>query len=267
AEWETYPAPASFTMIGIPNQETMETDYAIQIPYLMGIIATRSLDEEVMGIKELIASKVGRIKNGIVAYELLQKLKQGENTPANQVAFKKVVDDLGYGLLLTRYTDDIPSATETMILQAAEDSIPTVWPLFFGFRIMVGCGFLMLLLLVTAFVKTAKRNEYKSRFFLKLCVYSLPLPFIACDIGWFVAEFGRQPWTISGILPTYLSASSRTVTDLYLSIAGFTLFYTIFAIVEVWLMLKYAKMGPSSLHTGRYHFEQKPVTHIQQSNA
>lgn len=257
AEWETHEAPAPFTVIGIPNQKEMTTDYAIRIPYMMGIIATRSLDEEVMGIKDLIKNKVVRIKNGMIAYELLQKLKNGEDTPANRAAFSEVVDDLGYGLLLTRYTDDIPSATDAMVRQAAEDAIPTVWPLFWGFRIMVGCGFLMLMLLVTAFIKTARRTEYKSPLFLKLCLWALPLPWIASEMGWFVAEFGRQPWTISGILPTYLSASSLTTTDLYLSIIGFTVFYGIFAIIEVWLMIKYAKLGPSSLHTGRYHFEQK----------
>lgn len=257
AEWETQPAPASFTVIGLPDQEKMDTEFAIKIPYLLGIIATRSLDREVAGIKELIENKEVRIKSGMIAYDLLQKLKNGEDTPENRAAFLKVVDDLGYGLLLTRYTDDIPAATNAMVHQAAVDSIPTVWPMFFAFRIMVGSGMLMLLLLVTAFYKTARRSEYKSRFFLKLCLWSLPLPWIASETGWFVAEYGRQPWSISGILPVYISASSRTVTDLYLSIAGFTLFYGIFAIVEVWLMIKYARLGPSTLHTGRYHFEQQ----------
>ena len=257
AEWNTEEAPAAFTAFGFPNQEEMRTDYAVRIPYVMGIIATRSLDQEVVGIKDLIKNKEERIQTGMVAYELLQKLKNGENTPENRAAFKEVVDDLGYGLLLTRYTDDIPNATDAMIRQAAKDAIPTVWPLFFGFRIMVGCGVLMLLLLATAFYRTARRREHKNRLFLKLCLWSLPLPFIASEMGWFVAEFGRQPWTISGILPTYMSASSLTVTDLYLSIAGFTLFYSAFAVVEIWLMLKFARKGPSSLHTGRYHFEQK----------
>lgn len=258
AEWDTHPAPASFTVIGLPDQENMETDFAIKIPYVMGIIATRSLDQEVLGIKDLIDNKEDRIASGIGAYELLQKLKNGEDTPENREAFEKVVDDLGYGLLLTRYTDDIPSASPEMIRQAAEDAIPTVWPLFFSFRIMVGCGVLMLLLFITAFVKTARRTEYKSPVFLKLCLFALPLPFIASEMGWFVAEYGRQPWSISGILPTYMSASTRTVSDLWMSIIGFALFYTVFMIIEVYLMVKYARKGPSSLQTGRYHFEQQP---------
>ena len=56
-----------------------------------------------------------------------------------------------------------------------------------------------------------------------------------------------------------MSASSLTITDLYMSIAGFTIFYGVFAVVEIYLMVKYARMGPSSLHTGRYHFEQKSI--------
>ncbi|MGI9278419.1 MAG: cytochrome ubiquinol oxidase subunit I [Endozoicomonas sp.] len=256
AEWETEPPPAAFTIIGLPNQEEQRTDFALKIPYAMGIIATRSLDTEVLGIKDLIDNKVERIGTGIIAYELLQKLKNGEDTPANRDAFEKVVDDLGYGLLLTRYTDDIPNATPAMIRQAAEDAIPTVWPLFFAFRIMVGCGVLMLILMLAAFYKTARRTEYKSPKFLKLCFYALPLPFIASEMGWFVAEYGRQPWSISGILPTYMSASSRTETDLWMSIIGFATFYTVFLVIEMYLMIKYARKGPSSLQTGRYHFER-----------
>jgi cytochrome d ubiquinol oxidase subunit I len=143
-----------------------------------------------------------------------------------------------------------------MIRQAAEDAIPTVWPLFFAFRIMIGCGVLMLLLFITAFYKTARRTEYKSPLFLKLCVFALPLPFLASEMGWFVAEFGRQPWSISGILPTYMSTSTRTVQDLWVSIVSFASFYTVFAIIELYLIIKYARKGPSSLHTGRYHFER-----------
>ncbi|MCL4140209.1 UNVERIFIED_CONTAM: hypothetical protein GTU68_013311, partial [Idotea baltica] len=68
AEWQTEPAPAAFTLFGFPNQETMETKHAIKIPYLLGIIATRSLSEEVQGIKEIVAENETRIRNGMMAY-------------------------------------------------------------------------------------------------------------------------------------------------------------------------------------------------------
>ncbi|MDX1398868.1 MAG: cytochrome ubiquinol oxidase subunit I, partial [Oceanospirillum sp.] len=66
AEWDTHPAPASFTLFGIPNQETQTTDYAIKIPYALGLIATRSLDQEVTGIKDLIEQHEVRIRNGMI---------------------------------------------------------------------------------------------------------------------------------------------------------------------------------------------------------
>lgn len=91
---------------------------------------------------------------------------------------------------------------------------------------------------------------------LKALIISLPAPWIACEVGWFVAEFGRQPWSIAEVLPTHLSVSSRSVEDLYMSLAGFIGFYTLLLIVEMYLMIRFARLGPSSLHTGRYHFEQ-----------
>jgi len=84
------------------------------------------------------------------------------------------------------------------------------------------------------------------------------LPWLAAEFGWIVAELGRQPWTIAGILPTALSASSLTASDLYLSIGGFVVFYTALFVIEITLMFKYARLGPSSLHTGRYHHETPP---------
>ncbi|MFK5284133.1 cytochrome ubiquinol oxidase subunit I, partial [Lacticaseibacillus paracasei] len=72
AEWETHPAPAAFTLVGIPNSETQTTDYAVKIPYALGLIATRSLDEQVLGLKDLKEIHRTRIVNGMEAYRLLQ---------------------------------------------------------------------------------------------------------------------------------------------------------------------------------------------------
>ena len=176
--------------------------------------------------------------------------------------FERVVQDLGYGLLLKRYTPDVVDATEEQIKQAAKDTIPTVAPMFWTFRVMVGAGFTMLLLFVLAFWFTTKRVEHKTRWLQYFALYSLPLPWIASEMGWFVAEFGRQPWAIGEILPTYVASSHLTVTDLWMSLAGFIGLYTLFLVIEVYLMVKYIRKGPSALQTGRYHFEQdaKPQT-------
>jgi len=256
AEWETEEAPAAFTVFGIPDQEAQETHNAIKIPYALGIIATRSLDEKVTGLKDIIKENEERIRNGIVAYDVFERIRAGNATDAERERFKTTLSNkIGYGLLLKQYAPNVVDATEEQIKLAAKNSIPKVAPLFFTFRVMVGAGVAMLLVFLLAFYFTAKRTSFKKRWLLWLCFISLPLPWIAIECGWFVAEFGRQPWAVGEILPTAQAVSSLEYGDVVNSLIGFIAFYTFLLIIEVFLMLKFARLGPSSLHTGRYHFE------------
>ncbi|MEL4886378.1 cytochrome ubiquinol oxidase subunit I [Pectobacterium betavasculorum] len=264
AEWETQPAPASFTLIGIPNQDTMENNYAIKIPYALGIIATRSTDKEVTGLKELMAMHEVRIRNGMQAYHLLEELRAGNTDPAVKAAFDQSKQDLGYGLLLKRYTPKVSDATETQIRQAVKDSIPRVAPLYFSFRIMVGCGILMLLIIGLSFWTVLRGKIGQKRWLHRIALYGIPLPWIAIEAGWFVAEYGRQPWAIGEILPTAVATSSLTAGDILFSMALICGLYTLFLVAEMYLMFKYARLGPSSLRTGRYHFEQ-PIAAAQEA--
>jgi cytochrome d ubiquinol oxidase subunit I len=256
AEWETEPAPAAFTLFGLPNQETQRTDYAVKIPYVMGIIATRSVDKQVTGIKDLVSEHQGRIRNGMVAYDLLGKLRAGDKSEQTLNFFNEVKKDLGYGLLLKKYTDKVVDANEQQIHQAALDSIPHVASIFWTFRLMVLSGVLMLLLFACAFWASARKNEASKRWLLKWALFSLPLPWIATQTGWWVAEHGRQPWSIGEVLPVHLSASTLSSGDVLGSILALVGFYTVLLIIEMYLMIKFARLGPSSLHTGRYHFER-----------
>ena len=262
AEWETEPAPASFTLIGFPDEETMTTHYAIKFPWLLGLIATRSVNEQVDGIKEILERKRRRIKSGMIAYENLQLLRQDNGNTSAKATFEAHKEDLGHGLLLKQYTDKVTDATPEQIETAARHSIPRVAPMFWTFRGMVFCGVTLLFIFGAAFYYNAKRTAHKQRWLLRLAVYGIPLPWIASELGWVVAEYGRQPWTIANILPTHLSASSVDAGQLYLSLAGFFVFYTVLLIIELFLMLKYVRLGPSSLHTGRYHFEGEGVHHV-----
>ncbi len=256
AEWDTHEAPAAFTLIGFPDSEEQVTHGAIKIPWVLGLIATRSLDEEVTGIKDLIAQHEIRIRNGIHAYAALQQLRAGKDSPEIRNQFEAYQNDLGYALLLKKYTPEVVDATDEQIQQAARDTIPNVPVLFWAFRIMVAAGFWMLLVFALSFFYCAKRTAGKRRWLLRAAFYSLPLPWIAAESGWLVAEYGRQPWAIGEILPTHLATSSLSAGDVAMSLTGFVLFYTALLVVELYLMIKYIRLGPSSLHTGRYHFEQ-----------
>ncbi|MFZ3087607.1 MAG: cytochrome ubiquinol oxidase subunit I [Methylotenera sp.] len=263
AEWHTEPAPAAFTLVGIPNQAEERTDYAVKFPYVLGLIATRSLDEKVTGLIDLKKQNETRIRNGMQSYADLLRIKSGDQSEGAVAAFERSKQDLGYGLLLKKYTPNVTDATEEQIKQATKDTIPNVFTLFWSFRVMVGLGLLMLLIFSASFYFTAKRSIGQQRWLLRLALYAIPVPWIAAEMGWVVAEMGRQPWTISGILPTHLSTSSLSAGDLYFSLAGFIGFYTLLLIVEMYLMFKYARLGPSSLHTGRYFFEKKQSGTVQ----
>jgi cytochrome d ubiquinol oxidase subunit I len=245
--WHTEPAPAGFTVVGIPDQEARETRYAIRIPWVLGLIATRSLTQEVPGITELVAKARGHIEQGIKAFDALQTIRAAKGKdvpPAATAAFEDNGRYLGYALLLKRYVDDPRSATAAHIDKAAWDTVPNVWPLFWSFRIMVGLGFYFIALFVVAFWLASRRHLDKYRAFLWVALCSLPLPWLAAELGWFVAEVGRQPWVIEGVLPTFLAVSSITAGNVLTTLIGFVVFYTTLAVVDVYLMIKAIRQGP-----------------------
>ncbi len=266
AMWHTEPAPAPFNVIAGINQAEQKNDWSIQIPYIMGIIGTRSLSKEIPGIHDIKEKNKERIKVGISAVKLLEQLRKNPQDKALQAEFEKVKDDLGFGLLLKKYTNDVSLATPEMIQKATDDTVPKVSPMFWSFRIMVGLGFAMLGLFSLAFYFALNGRYTDYPWFLRLCFIMLPAPWLAAEFGWFVAEYGRQPWTIYGVLPTHLSVSTVSKESIIGSLTGFIGFYTFLLIIEMYLMFKYARLGPASLGTGRYAGEAQKPSQISEDN-
>jgi cytochrome d ubiquinol oxidase subunit I len=244
--WHTEAAPAAFTVVGIPDAKQHETIDKLQVPWMLGLIATRSLDTEVPGIVELVARAKQQIINGIPAATALRELRQNPDNEAARRTLKQHVEDLGYALLLRKYVKDPAQATPEQIDQAAWDTVPSVGPLFWSFRVMVGLGFFFIALFIIGFYLSARRRIAESPRFLKLAFWALPLPWIAAELGWFVAEHGRQPWAIEGILPTFLAVSPIPISSVALSLSGFIVFYTVLAVVDVYLLRKYIRLGPNA---------------------
>lgn len=258
AMWDTEAAPAGLNLIAIPDEAKQRNDYEIKIPWVMGLIGTRSVSKQIPGILEIKQKNRERIESGIIAVKTLESLRLNMADPLLKARFEQHKADLGFGLLLKKYTQDVSKATPAMIDQAVNDTVPRVAPLFWSFRLMVAFGFGMLALFGLAAWYSVKGCFAERRWLLRWSLWFLPVPWISCELGWFVAEYGRQPWTIYGVLPTHLSVSTLSVASLYGSLAGFVGFYTVLLIVEMFLMVKFAKQGPGSLGTGRYANE---VTH------
>lgn len=110
------------------------------------------------------------------------------------------------------------------------------------------------------FLECHPQPHWREKWLLRAALYGIPLPWIAVEAGWFVAEYGRQPWAIGEVLPTAVANSSLTAGDLIFSMVLICGLYTLFTVAELFLMFKFARLGPSSLKTGRYHFEQSSTT-------
>jgi cytochrome d ubiquinol oxidase subunit I len=111
AMWTTEKAPASFTLFGIPDQRNHVTRFDIRLPWVLGLIATRSIDTPVPGIEELVTTAQARIRSGMLAYAALLRLRVDKTDTAAVAAFEAHREDLGYALLLKKYTPAVTDAT------------------------------------------------------------------------------------------------------------------------------------------------------------
>ena len=135
-------------------------------------------------------------------------------------------------------------ATDADIKRAAQDIIPNVALVFWSFRIMVGLGLLMLAYFLMAVIYSLRRDLERRQGFLRWGLWMIPVPFVASEAGWVVAEVGRQPWSVYEILPTWMSASTHTESYLVFSLAGFVVLYTVFVTVEMYLLVRTIRRGP-----------------------
>ena len=119
---------------------------------------------------------------------------------------------------------------------------PPVTLVFWAFRLMVGLGFLFVLI---AFVGMLKRKKLESSpWVLKIMLYTIPLPYIASELGWIVTEVGRQPWIVYGVLRTSDAVSPIAGYQVAISLTAFIVLYSLLGLIAVFLMVKAAKKGP-----------------------
>lgn len=126
------------------------------------------------------------------------------------------------------------------------DYVPSVILSYWNFRLMVGAGTLMLLLAIFLLIKTSKNNFEFKPWFSKLLIWAIGLPILAHSSGWILAEVGRQPWVVYGVLKTQYGVSPEAAVssgEVLFSLIGFTLLYAVLIVADVYLMKKYAIAG------------------------
>ncbi|MCI4399088.1 MAG: cytochrome ubiquinol oxidase subunit I [Campylobacteraceae bacterium] len=208
--------------------------FEVTAPKMLSLLGYHDMNAFVPGIKELIygdeargiesaAAKIERGKKAKEALVLYKKAKAQKDEVAAAEAlktFRMYEKELGYGYL-----------------QKPEDLIPPVGLVFYSFHLMVGLGVWFLALFAMALLFGMKDSLEKRRVFLKAALWSIPLGYLASEAGWIVAEVGRQPWAIEGLLPVGVAVSN---VDTGMVQATFWLFFVLFTallIAEVRIML------------------------------
>ncbi len=127
---------------------------------------------------------------------------------------------------------------------------PPVMEVFVSFRTMVGLGFLFIGLSLVAWYLARKDRLESYPLFLRVMLYSIPLPYIAAQLGWIVAEVGRQPWIVYGVLRTSDGVSKNLEpSQVVASLIGFGILYSFLGILDIYLLAKFARKGPEETGT------------------
>lgn len=122
-----------------------------------------------------------------------------------------------------------------------KDELPNVPLVFWSFRIMVGLGFLFVIIGILSII--LRKNIEKFKLFLWSVIFLIPTPIIANWAGWIVAEHGRQPWTIYGLLKTKDSVSSLSTPEVTFTLFAFVGIYLILLILWIFITIKIISKG------------------------
>lgn len=193
---------------------------------------------------ELLPDIEARITSGIKAYALLQDLRDDIKDPQLLADFHQHRADLGYALLLTPIHKAILDAKPQHIRQAAQSALPAHPGLLrISYWLMIGCGVLSMVWFALA-VFSSLRTPDLPDWLLQASRYLAALPWLAGLSGWLLAELGKQPWTIAGLLPELLSVSSVSVWQTVITGLGYISIEACLVIMSFYLLRRWLLAHP-----------------------
>jgi cytochrome d ubiquinol oxidase subunit I len=219
----------------------------IEIPNLLSYLAYLDKNAYVAGINDLIS---GNKKQGILsAKEKIEKGKIARETLKDYKLAVKSKDTARIAELRSKFEDKAFQDNYFRYFGYAfitnvNTLVPSVPISFYSFHIMVFLGFYFILFFSLVYIFIIRGSLERRRKFLWLAIFTLPLPYLASEAGWLVAEVGRQPWTIQDYLPTIASVSHIETTSVQVTFWLFAIIFTTLLIAEIRIMTKQIKIGP-----------------------
>ena len=215
-----------------------EPPMRIAVPNMLSILATKDAHGYVPGVKDIIRgykkadgtmepSLKEKQERGRNAIQALKDYRAGKDKESNLKVLEKDMKYFGYG-----YIKD------------AKQVVPFIPVNFWSFRIMVGLGCFFILIFAVILFIDYKKDITHPRWLQRVGIALIPLAFIASECGWLVAEFGRQPWTIQDMLPTWAAVSDLSSGGIAFTFFLFRVLFTAMLTGEVSIMCKQIKKGP-----------------------
>lgn len=215
----------------------------VEIPNMLSILATHDIDGYVPGINNILdgyttpegevhLSAEEKMERGKIAIEAFSEYRDSKDSnPEEAAVAREVLEEnmeyFGYGYIDSR-----------------EELVPPVGLVYWAFRVMVGFGSALLLLMIVVLWAERRGRLEKMRWLMWAALLSIPLVYLAGQAGWIVAEVGRQPWVIDGLLPVKAAVSSVSVAAVKTTFFLFVAIFTLFLAIEIRIMIKAIKEGP-----------------------
>ena len=199
----------------------------VEVPHVLSLLATHDWNGYVAGIEDIKTEGAEKIASGKIALEAFRTYRQalkegGADSPqakAALVQFNKYKENFGYGYL------DSP-----------DDLVPNVPLCFWCFRLMIGLGSLCVLIFLVSLWFDYKKQLEKFKWYHLAAIVAVPCVYIAGQCGWILAEVGRQPWAIQGLLPTSAAVSSLSVGNVIITTVIFAVLFTALLVAEIRIM-------------------------------
>lgn len=220
----------------------------VEIPGMLSILATHNIDGYVPGINNMLdgyttpegetfPSAEKKMESGKKAIEAFRTYRANKDKdPHTAMQARKVLQEniahFGYGYI-----------------QSRNELVPPVQLLYWAFRVMVGLGGYLFLLMAAVLWAERKKRLAEMKWLLRIALLSTPLVYLAGQAGWIVAEVGRQPWTIEGLLPVKAAVSSVSVAAVQTTFFIFVAIFTLFLLIEIRILLKAIQKGPETDNT------------------
>ena len=240
------------TVVAAVNPFT-QPDYAsgeepamkLAMPKMLSFLATRDMDGYVPGINDIIKGGY-TMPDGTTAVPLKDKMERGRLAIAALSGYReaKEAEDETAAAAHRKTLDENMKYFGYGYISEAEQIVPFIPVCFWAFRVMVGLGTLFLLFFAVSTFLSYKKDITKMRWLHIAGMALLPLGYLASEAGWVVAEFGRQPWTIQDMLPTWVAVSDVSAGSVMLTFFIFLALFTLLLAVEISIMCKAVKKGP-----------------------